>query len=402
MKQRHYLGATASIYINYALVGMITIILSQYSTYFQKSWHTDIKGISIVLAVVGLGRILTILSAGVISDKIGRKKTLLIALVADIIFLLGAAYAHNLLMACIAALFFGVTNSFGDAAGYPALTDAYPNKSATMNSLVKAAMSLCQFLFPFWVAAVTDARLTAIVLALALAANILLTLVSPFAPHEETPQKNKVSTENATAIQPQTKGQQPKMAIDGALLIALGFTICFTFYVFSQYLPNFGVNVLGVSASTAKTLVSWYAMASLISVFITAIAVTKIKRLTLIIIYTALSAAGLFLMLLKPSLLTARIGSLAIGFFGAGGIWQVGLSILTSYFPKGHGKLTSYYSFMAAVTYFLGPLLSSFVISTTAASVLTVFWITAVDTVISVVITLLLIQRRQHLTLPHN
>ena len=57
------------------------------------------------------------------------------------------------------------------------------------------------------------------------------------------------------------------MAIDGSLIIALGFTICFTFYVFSQYIPNFGINVLGVAPATAKTLLSWYAMSSMISVF---------------------------------------------------------------------------------------------------------------------------------------
>ena len=370
MKKQNYAGVAASVYINFALVGMATIIISQYSSYFQKAWNTDVKGISTVLSVVGIGRILTILFAGVISDKIGRKKTMIIAITSDIIFLLGAAFAHNLFMACVAALFFGVTNSFGDSACYPALTDAFPEKSATMNSLVKAAMSLCQFLFPFWVASVSNARLTAIILAVALFLDILLVMWTPFAPHDES-----------------------KKAIDGSLIIALGFTICFTFYVFSQYIPNFGINVLGVAPATAKTLLSWYAMSSMISVFVTAIVVTKVKRLTLILLYSTLSALGLLLMVLSPSLMTARIGSIAVGFFGAGGIWQVGLSVLTSYFPTGHGKLTSYYSFMASLTYFLGPLLSSFVISDTAASVLSVFWITAVDTIITVVVTLLLIQR---------
>jgi len=104
-------------------------------------------------------------------------------------------------------------------------------------------------------------------------------------------------------------------------------------------------------------------------------------------------------MILSPSLMTARLGCIADGFFGAGGIWQVGLSVLTSYFPSGHGKLTSYYSFMASLTYFLGPLLSSFVISDTAASVLSVFTITAVDTVITVIITLILIQRSKKFNL---
>ena len=392
MKKQNYAGVAASVYINFALVGMASIIISQYSSYFQKAWNTDVKGISTVLSVVGIGRILTILFAGVISDKIGRKKTMIIAITSDIIFLLGAAFAHNLFMACVAALFFGVTNSFGDSACYPALTDAFPEKSATMNSLVKAAMSLCQFLFPFWVASVSNARLTAIILAVALFLDILLVMWTPFAPHDEskkTEPKAEVKQETTTV----SSANQPKMAIDGSLIIALGFTICFTFYVFSQYIPNFGINVLGVAPATAKTLLSWYAMSSMISVFVTAIVVTKVKRLTLILLYSTLSALGLLLMVLSPSLMTARIGSIAVGFFGAGGIWQVGLSVLTSYFPTGHGKLTSYYSFMASLTYFLGPLLSSFVISDTAASVLSVFWITAVDTIITVVVTLLLIQR---------
>lgn len=74
MKKQNYAGVAASVYINFALVGMATIIISQYSSYFQKAWNTDVKGISTVLSVVGIGRILTILFAGVISDKIGRKK----------------------------------------------------------------------------------------------------------------------------------------------------------------------------------------------------------------------------------------------------------------------------------------------------------------------------------------
>ena len=70
MKKQNYAGVAASVYINFALVGMATIIISQYSSYFQKAWNTDVKGISTVLSVVGIGRILTILFAGVISAKI--------------------------------------------------------------------------------------------------------------------------------------------------------------------------------------------------------------------------------------------------------------------------------------------------------------------------------------------
>ncbi|WP_367600535.1 MFS transporter [Limosilactobacillus fermentum] len=393
MKKQSYAGVATAVYVNYAIVGMATIFISQYSTYFQSAWHTNVKGISLVLAAVGLGRLLTIFLAGSVSDKIGRRKTMLISMVSDVIFLLGAALAHNMIVAAIAAIFFGFTNSFGDTSCYPALTDAFPTRSATMNSLVKAFMSLTQFLFPFWVSTVTNALITALSLSVFLVLDILFVCKVQFASQDKQGQLKEI--QEAEHIEEPVTSVQPAMAIDGTLLIAMGFTICFTFYVFSQYLPNFGTSVLKVSPEQAKTLVSFYAMASMISVFVTAALVTKVKHLLLISIYGTVAALALFMMILVPSLTTARIGSVAIGFFAAGGIWQVGLSILTSYFPTGNGKLTSYYSFMASLTYFVGPLVSSFVISDSAASVLAVFWITAIIAAATIVIAIWLLVRSQ-------
>ena len=393
MKKQSYAGVATAVYVNYAIVGMATIFISQYGTYFQSAWHTNVKGISLVLAAVGLGRLLTIFLAGSVSDKIGRRKTMLISMVSDVIFLLGAALAHNMIVAAIAAIFFGFTNSFGDTSCYPALTDAFPTRSATMNSLVKAFMSLAQFLFPFWVSTVTNALITALSLSVFLVLDILFVCKVQFASQDKQGQLKEI--QDAEHIEETVTSVQPAMAIDGTLLIAMGFTICFTFYVFSQYLPNFGTSVLKVSPEQAKTLVSFYAMASMISVFVTATLVTKVKHLLLISIYGTMAALALFMMILVPSLTTARIGSVAIGFFAAGGIWQVGLSILTSYFPTGNGKLTSYYSFMASLTYFVGPLVSSFVISDSAASVLAVFWITAIIAAATIVIAIWLLVRNQ-------
>lgn len=389
MKKSSYANVAATVYLNYAVVGMATIIISQYSSYFQQAWNTDVKGVSTVLSLVGVGRLITILFAGVISDKIGRKKTMMIAMLTDIIFLLGAAFSHNLIMACIAALFFGATNTFGDTSGYPAITEAFPKKAATMNSLVKAAMSLAQFVFPFWVATVHDARITIFALVAVLVIDMIWVSMTQFAPQASN-KKPEISQQKQAM-----PNDGPKMAIDGVLLIFLGFSISFTFYVFSQYAPYFGSNVLHVGQETSKTLISWYAMASMISVFLTALLVTKVKPLLIVALYSLLSTLGLALMVLAPSLTSARIASVAIGFFGAGGIWQLGLAVLTKYFPHGHGKLTSYYSLMASTTYFLGPLISSFIINETAQSVLTVFWIDTVITAASVIVSVILIYRKK-------
>ena len=109
--------------------------------------------------------------------------------------------------------------------------------------------------------------------------------------------------------------------------------------------------------------------------------------------YSIISAIGLLFMVLKPSLVAGEIGAVAVGFFTAGGIWQVGLSVLTSYFPQSHGKITSYYSFAPAVVYFVAPLVAAFVLKANSTSTLLVFWITAIIAIISVVLSATLIVR---------
>src|SRR5699024_3621470 len=120
-------------------------------------------------------------------------------------------------------------------------------------------MSLCPFLCRLWVSCVAIARLTRFNLSGAVFLYILLVMWISFA-HIAVSIKNVPKAEVKQETTTVSSTNQPKMAIDGSLIIALGFTICFTFYVFPQYIPNFGINVLGVAPATAKTLLSWYTM----------------------------------------------------------------------------------------------------------------------------------------------
>ena len=392
-KGKSYSGVAASVYIHFAVVGAATLFISQYREILAHSWNATETQVSLVIAMVGLGRIFTILFAGAISDKIGRKRALLIALLSDAIFLLGAAFANNIWIAGLAAMFFGATNSFGDTAGYPALADAFPDKTATMNSFVKAAMQVMQMLFPFCVKIIKSPKITALILVIIILLDVVFTMKTAFAPQAEAKEAPAEEKSQETGISEQN---QPKLAVDGLMIIGLGFTICFTFYIFSLYAPYYGQYVLNESAANANQLVSWYSIASLISVFVTSALVTKVKRLNLIMVYSAITALGLLFMVLKPSLLAGEIGALAVGFFTAGGVWQVGLSVLTSYFPQSHGKITSYYSFAPAVVYFVAPLVAAFVLKANATSTLMVFWITTVITIISVVLCVVLISRSKN------
>lgn len=348
-------------------------------------WQTDLKGIFTVISMMGIGRLLTILFAGDFSDRFGRKPVLVIGMAANLIFLVGLMFSTSMIMAAVFSLFLGFANSFDDAAAYPALSEAFTSKSASMSSLVKAAMSMAQFILPFIVAAIPNATVTLGILAVVILADIVLIFISKFAPQNE-PVEPASESETVTSDTDQLKINRPKMKIDGLSLISLGFTISFTFYVYTQYIPNFGISVLGLSDVSAKSLMSWYAIFSLISVFITTVLVTKLKPIYLVIFYPLISLVFLVLMVLFPSALMAKLTSAVIGFFAAGGVWQLGLAVLTQYFPQKKGKVTGYYSFAAALTYFVGPFVSSFIISSTAASVLTVFWIDIAVTLVGVLL----------------
>lgn len=389
-KRSAYTAVAAGIYLAYVMLGMATIVVSQYSASFQKLWHTNVAGISTVIAMVGIGRLVTILFAGPISDHFGRKPTLLTGLVSMIIFLLGLAFSRNVVMASVFALFLGFTNSFSDAASYPALSDAFPEKTASMNALNKAAMSLAQFALPFLAVLLPTARPMLILMAIVVAVNCVLVRYSRFAPQDHPVKKNKASKQVVTS-----HSAQPRMAIDGFALILLGFTISFTFYIFMQYAPNFGATVLHVPAVTAKSLISWYAISSLVSVFLTTLIVTRVKLLPLILTYVVISVAALVAMVTWPTLLVARIASILIGFFAAGGIWQLGLTVLTQYFPQEKGRVTGYYSFATSLTYFVGPFVSSFIINETAISVIRVFQIDVVVTIIGAILLMILWQRNR-------
>ena len=71
------------------------------------------------------------------------------------------------------------------------------------------------------------------------------------------------------------------------------------------------------------------------------------------------------------------------------------LKTLARILPAEKGKVTGYYSFATALTFFVGPLVSSFIIDDTAVSVLHVFEIDTGVTLLSLVIVIILMIRNR-------
>ena len=347
------------VYFNYFVWGSSIILVSQFHSWFMELWHTDLKGISIVISMLGLGHLITVLLAGWFSDKFGRKNTIIIGTISNIIFLIGLLISRNIWMASICSLF------------------------------LKASMSLSQTILPLVIAAVHSAYIIIPAMAVMLGLLLLKVSVTNFGKNgsivKETVSEQKEILETSTS--------KPSVLIDGVGMVILGFTLSFIFYMYSQYAPVFAEKVIGSTPVFSKTLISWYAISSLISVFITSTVVRKVHPFKVLLTYSIVAAAMLAVMVVHPTPTIARLTSIAIGFFAAGGIWQVGLTILSRYFPREKGRVTGYYSFAAALTYFVGPIVSTFILDDTAASLVHVFVLDVAVSVLGIIVMIILAVR---------
>ena len=91
----------------------------------------------------------------------------------------------------------------------------------------------------------------------------------------------------------------------------------------------------------------------------TALVGMKIRPVNLVLPYTFMSMLAIGMMYVMPSPTVMQIGAALVGFFAAGGVMQLGLTVMGEMFPAGKGTITSiFYTFGSiasfAVPYFGG------------------------------------------------
>ena len=79
----------------------------------------DAMKVTAIAAALGLGRLISLPFAGPLSDKLGRRISVLIGVASYVIFFVGIAFSPNVQVAYVAAVLGGIANSFLDTATYP-------------------------------------------------------------------------------------------------------------------------------------------------------------------------------------------------------------------------------------------------------------------------------------------
>lgn len=259
------------IYINFFIHGIGASILAQNTKSFQALWNTNHAAVLYVISALGIGRFIALPFSGVMSDKFGRRITIIIGMVFYALFFGLIFITPNSKIGFFVALFAGIANSFLDSGCIPAAMEILVNSTGFASILTKLFISIGQFLLPMIVGFLAGNNIyfgySFIFCIILLVINGVFLLKLPF------PKQNEVKkSENKEEIKPAVKSN---FYIEGVALIIIGYTSTATFQIFLNINKAFGTDMVGLSEMAAGRIQSNYAMGSILAVIITAFLVKK-------------------------------------------------------------------------------------------------------------------------------
>ena len=323
------------LYLSFFVHGFGAAILSQNTKSFQALWNTDAAGVLYVISALGIGRLITYPFSGAISDKFGRRLTVITGCLVYIVFFGGILLAPNTTVACFVAILAGVANGFLDSGVLPAVMEILVQSSGLASILSKLCIAIAQYILPvmvtFWASNGLWFGWTFVICIVLLAIISLLLTKLPFATVGEA----KAETA-ADVVQVKSN-----FWIEGVALIIMGYTATATFQVFLNINKDYGMTFLNMTEAAAGKIGSNYALGSIFAVLLNVVLVKWIKPVRMIVVYPALSLATLLWMYFVPSPIVAQIGGFLIGATCAGGVLQFLVSVMSDLFPASKAKAVS-------------------------------------------------------------
>lgn len=345
---KKYFPSALVLYLNYFIHGVGCSVLGQavIKESLAASWGVEVMAITAISAALGLGRLIALPFAGPLSDKLGRRISVIIGGASYAVYLIGLALAFNAgasggyQIAYVCAIIGGVANSFLDTGIYPAVAEIIYSAPSVATMGIKFFIAISQMLLPFFlgVAVTTTASGMASYNPLFYVcggAYIVLLVLIIFFPLPDT---------DASAGAAKKEGlieslKHTHFSIESISMILIGFTCTGTFQLWLNCAQNYASSVVGwKDPSIMQTYYSTGTMAALV---VTALLTRKIKDVRFILVYPVICLATIIVVLLVPSQATCIAGSFLIGWAGAGGLLQIATSVCNMIFPKIKGTVTA-------------------------------------------------------------
>lgn len=350
------------LYLNYMVHGIGVLIISLNMHSLEVQWSTDAAGVSVVISSLGLGRFALLYIAGTLSDRWGRKPFVLGGIAVYMAFFIGLLFTHDLTLAYVFGFLAGSANSLLDAGTYPKLMELFPDSPGPAVILIKAFVASGQFILPLVVSVLAALNLwygwSFIAATAVLAVNFVILLRMASRGSAGQPKASENLGKNSGA-----KSGSESIAIPDLVSYTLfGYVAMATFYLVSQWLAQYGEQVAGMDFESSLQLLSIYTTGSICGVFLSSLALkTFLKAREMLLICTVMSFLSLLVVTLWPTSLFVTVFAFVFGFFAAGGVLQLGLTLLAAQFPSAKGKATGIYYSAGSISNFTIPLITAWI-----------------------------------------
>lgn len=341
VKKRNYFITAIAVYVSFLLCGVDMSITAQYKVQLAQVWGQghNIASVLTVNSAVGIGGIVASFFTGIISDHFGRRSSAIISSFLWAAFAFGMLYAPNMGIAYFAGILGGIANSFTNAAWTPSMMDAYPDRRSLVTLLTKFFVSLGQFILPFIIVALAAGNISFSVAFNAL--GIIYVLIGIWCFFLPFPEVGGDQEQPAKRNKNNIQGPKGKIKITGETiaLALMGFSTTAVFMIWTQTNQELG-KLYGLS--NPALLQSIYAVTSLISVLVTSWMVTKgLRESTVLIVYPAVAGIALLLAYFIHNGALLFLVAALMGWFAAGGLMQLAVSLLSGLYPSHKATATS-------------------------------------------------------------
>ena len=335
---KKYLPSAIILYLNYFIHGIGCSILSQQvvKEMLAEQWGmADVMSVTAIAAALGLGRLISLPFAGPLSDKLGRRVSVVIGCFSYVIFLVGIAFSPNVMVAYIAAVLGGIANSFLDTATYPAVAEIINKYTGIATMGIKFFISVAQLLMPFFLGCVAGSAMSYLMLPVVagIAIGILgvLSIFAPFPVVEGTGKKESLIANIKNA----------HFSVESVALILIGFTSTATFQLWLNCAQTFGKEIAGIPSESVSVMQTYYSAGTMVALVVTSLLITKFKQVRFLVIYPAISVIMLVLVYMIKTPMICYVGAFVIGYAAAGGVLQMATATVNDLFPKIKGTITS-------------------------------------------------------------
>lgn len=357
---------SVSLYLNYLIHGMGMIILAQNMNSLGAAWHQPIKIVSFVISGIGIGRLISYLVTGFLSDKISRKFFVEVGMFCYAAFALGMPLTKNIGLAYAFAILAGVANSSLDAGTYTTFVEMNGGNGA-YTILIKAFVSVGEFILPILVTILANQGMwfgwSFMAMVALLTINFCLILPLKF------PVANQANGDAVHEQDAKINGTAKKI-MTGALIV-YGYSSMALMIWFTQWITMFAQQTLHMSNGAAHFLLSLYSIGSITGVLVLfALLGHNVKESHLLLVVNMIALVSLLVIMQSEQSLLMQIASFTFGLSAASGIMQTGLTIFMKLYPTHRGMITGVFYFFGSIASFTVPIITGMLSDINMAAVM--------------------------------